>query len=336
MDPRHDHWLCLMLAAVSAARPPALGWRRWPGLLARDGAVSARPAKPGSAVRVCPILCPGPSTSFICFKTCVPPHVDLFDYKPQVIAEMHGKPVPEFLLRRSPFQHDDRQPARQVDAGADRALRPDGRCGAWVSNLIPHTAQIADDFCFIKSMHTEAVNHAPAISFLLTGGKIPGRPTFGAWLVWTGHEAEQLPAFLVMTSISNGTSCGQIFYDFYWGSGLPALAISGGQVPRQRRPGALPEPLRGQPRRCAVACSTTSPGSTSSSCTNRRSGDRHAHRAVRDGLRCRRSVPELADFSNEPPRTLEMYGPEVKEPGTFAHNCLMARRLVSAASASCS
>src|SRR5581483_11981859 len=96
-----------------------------------------------------------------------------------------------------------------------------GQSGAWVSNFLPHTAKIADELCFVKSMHTEQVNHAPAICFLLTGGELPGRPSMGAWLTYgLGSMSENLPAFVVMTSVSRGTTCGQIFYDFYWGSGF--------------------------------------------------------------------------------------------------------------------
>ena len=116
-----------------------------------------------------------------------------------------------------------------------------GASSAWVSSLMPHTAAIADELCFIKSMHTDAVNHAPAISFLLSGGQLPGRPTLGAWLSYgLGSEAENLPAFVVMTSVSKGTTCGQIFYDFYWGSGFLPSRLSGREVPRQPRSRALP------------------------------------------------------------------------------------------------
>ena len=104
-----------------------------------------------------------------------------------------------------------------------------GQGGAWVSNFMPHTAQVTDKICFVKSMHTEAVNHAPGISFFMSGAQLPGRPTMGAWLSYgLGTMNDNLPAFVVMTSVSKGTTCGQIFYDFYWGSGfLPARPVFG-------------------------------------------------------------------------------------------------------------
>ena len=96
-----------------------------------------------------------------------------------------------------------------------------GKSGAWVSDFLPHTAAIADDLCFVKAMTTTQVNHAPAICFFLTGSEMPGRPSFGSWLTYgLGSETEDLPGFVVMTSRDKEASCGQIFYDFYWGSGF--------------------------------------------------------------------------------------------------------------------
>lgn len=112
-----------------------------------------------------------------------------------------------------------------------------GQSGAWVSNFMPHIAEISDNLCFVKSMHTEAVNHAPAISFLLSGAEIPGRPAMGAWLNYgLGTEAEDLPGYVVMTSVSKGTTCGQIFYDFYWGSGFLPSRFQGSKFRGSKDP----------------------------------------------------------------------------------------------------
>ena len=91
----------------------------------------------------------------------------------------------------------------------------------WLSDFLPHTASIADDICLVKSMHTEAINHAPGITFFLTGAQQPGRPSFGAWLSYgLGSANDELPTYCVMTSLDREASCGQIFYDWYWGSGF--------------------------------------------------------------------------------------------------------------------
>src|SRR5262249_40015732 len=104
------------------------------------------------------------------------------------------------------------------------AIKPFKKCGQSgieISTLLPHLGEIADDICLVRSMHTEAVNHAPGVTFFLTGAQVPGRPSLGAWLAYgLGCEASDLPAFVVMTSSDRGRTCGQLFYDYYWGSGF--------------------------------------------------------------------------------------------------------------------
>jgi hypothetical protein len=179
-------------------------------------------------------------------------------------------------------------------------------------------------------MHTEAVNHAPAISFFLSGAQIPGRPTLGAWLSYgLGSESENLPAFVVMTSISKGTTCGQIFYDFYWGSGfLPSkhqgVKFSSGGDPVLYL--SNPEGMSKNLRRAQL-----DDISKLNEIKLKEFGDPEIATRIAQyemAYRMQTSVPELTDFSKESEKTLAMYGPQVREPGTFAYNCLMARRLV--------
>jgi hypothetical protein len=263
------------------------------------------------------------------FMNGAPTHVELFDYKPK-LKEMHGKVTPEEYFAGKRFSTMTGNPTGKVLLGPVEPFAQRGRSGAWVSDLMPHTASIADDLCFIKSMHTEAVNHAPAISFFLSGSEMPGRPTMGAWLTYgLGSETQELPAFVVMTSVSKGTTCGQIFYDFYWGSGFlpsrfqgvkfrgsgdPVLYLSNPDgMSRQMRRGLLDDLARLNEMKL------------------RDFGDPEIATRIAQyemGYRMQASVPELTDFSRETPKVLEMYGPQVKEQGTFAYNCLMARRLV--------
>jgi hypothetical protein len=205
-----------------------------------------------------------------------------------------------------------------------------GKCGAWISAFLPHTAKVVDDLCFIKSMHTDAVNHAPAISFLLSGAQLPGRPTLGAWLAYgLGSATDNLPAFVVMTSVSKGTTCGQIFYDFYWGSGfLPSrfqgvkFRGAGDPVLYLSNPAGMSRPMR----RGLLDDVAKLNGLKLADFGDPEIATRIAQYEM--GFKMQASVPELTDISREPAAVLDLYGPQVREQGTFAHNCLLARRLV--------
>jgi len=263
------------------------------------------------------------------FQNGAPTHVDMFDYKPE-LHRLHGQPVPDEFVKGKRFSTMTGNASGKLMLAPIEPFKQYGKSGAYVSNLMPHTAKIADELCFIKSMHTEAVNHAPAISFLLSGAEIPGRPSLGAWLSYgLGSESENLPAFVAMTSISKGTSCGQIFYDFYWGSGfLPsryqAVKFRGGGDPvlYLSNPDGLSRNMRrGQLDDMAKL----------NALKLQEFGDPEIASRISQyemAFRMQASVPELTDFSKEPQSVLDMYGPSVREQGTYAYNCLMARRLV--------
>ncbi|MEM1062395.1 MAG: DUF1501 domain-containing protein, partial [Planctomycetota bacterium] len=193
----------------------------------------------------------------------------------------------------------------------------------------PYTAEIVDDLCFVRSVHGEQINHAPAMTHMLTGHNLPGRPSIGAWLTYgLGTMAEDLPSFVVMTSQDRQGSCGQLFFDYYWGSGF------------------LPGKYQGVPFRGA--------GDPVLYLSNPDGVSREARRSMLDGLaemnhiagrrygdpeigtriaqyemafEMQASVPELTDLSDEPQSVLDMYGPDVHRKGSYAYNCLMARRL---------
>lgn len=263
------------------------------------------------------------------FQNGAPTHVDLFDYKPK-LQQLHGQPLPAGFAEGKRFSTMTGQADGKLMLAPVERFRQRGQSGAWVSDFLPHTAAIADRLCFVKSLHTEAINHAPAIQFLLSGSELPGRPTAGAWLTWgLGADTASLPAFVVMTSITKNTSCGQIFYDFYWGSGfLPSkyqgVKFRGGGDPvlylsnpsgltREMKRGWLDDMARLNELRLGEY------------------GDPEIAARIAQyemAFRMQTSVPELTDFSTETQETLDMYGPGVTEPGTFAHNCLLARRLV--------
>lgn len=224
-----------------------------------------------------------------------------------------------------------------MTSGQEKSFLPEitrfakvGECGRHIAtNFMPHTAGIVDDVCFVHSMHTTQVNHAPAITYFLTGSEMAGKPSMGAWLTYgLGSETQNLPAYVVMTSRDREASCGQIFYDFYWGSGfLPSkfqgvkFRGSGDPVLYLSNPGGIDRQIR----RSQLDDLAT---------LNRQHFDRTGDAEIEARIaqyemayRMQASVPELTDLSNEPQHVLDLYGPQVTEKGSFAYNCLMARRL---------
>ena len=263
------------------------------------------------------------------FQNGAPTHVDLFDYKPR-LRDKHGQPIPDSLVEGRRFSTMTGAANGKVLLAPVEPFAQHGQSGAWVSRLMPYTARIADELCFVKSMHTEQVNHAPAINFLLSGGEMPGRPTLGAWLTYgLGSETDELPSFVVMTSVSKGTTCGQIFYDFYWGSGFLPSRFQGVKFRGSSEPVlyvANPPGLSRGLRRGML-----DDLAQLNQLKLQQAGDPEIATRIAQyemGFKMQASVPELADLSQESAETLALYGPGVEEPGTFAHNCLMARRLV--------
>jgi hypothetical protein len=263
------------------------------------------------------------------FQNGAPTHVDTFDWKPQ-LQEMHGQPIPDSFVGGKRFSTMTGAADGKLVLAPVEPFSQYGQSGAWVSQLMPYTAKVVDDLCFVKSLYTDAVNHAPAISLLLSGAQIPGRPTLGAWLAYgLGSETDALPTFVVMTSVSKGTTCGQIFYDFYWGSGfLPSrfqgVKFRGGSEPVLYL--SNPPGISSHERRAWL----DTIGEINQLHFNEYGDPEIATRLAQYEMsfKMQASVPELTDLSQETSATLEMYGPQVTEPGTFAHNCLMARRMI--------
>jgi hypothetical protein len=253
------------------------------------------------------------------FQNGAPTHVDLFDWKPR-LRELHGKPLPAGYADGKRFSTMTGQADGKLMLAPVEPFRQRGESGAWVSDFLPYTAGIADRLCFVHSMHTEAVNHAPAIQFLLSGSQLPGRPTMGAWLTYgLGSETESLPGFVVMTSITKNTSCGQIFYDFYWGSGFLSSRFQGVKFRAAGDPVLYlsnPPGISRQMRREWLDDVAAVNELNQQQYGDPEIGARIAQYEM--AFRMQSSVPELTDLSGETRETLEMYGPGVTEPGTFA------------------
>jgi hypothetical protein len=299
-------------------------------LLARSTAGQTATAQAHAGPRPLPGLphhAPKAKRVIYLMQSGAPSHVDLFDYKP-LLAQMRGQEIPASVhmgQQVSTMTANQGKPC----LGAIAPMRQHGQSGAWLSDFLPHTASIADDLCFIKSMRTGSVNHAPAMTFLLTGAEQPGRPSMGAWLTYgLGSDNDNLPAFIVMTSLDREGTCGQLFFDYYWGSGfLPTqyqgVKLRSGGDPvlyLANPPGMSPEVRRdildGLGQLNALHQAET--------------GDPEIATRIAQyemAYRMQASVPELIDISTEPQHVLQMYGPDVTRRGSYAYNCLIARRL---------
>jgi hypothetical protein len=256
-----------------------------------------------------------------------PSHVDLFDYKPG-LAALRGEELPPSVQmgqRLTTMTQGQKQPILPGIA----PFRQHGACGAWLCDFLPGTAAIADELCFVKSMHTEAINHAPAMTLFLSGAQQPGRPSMGAWLSYgLGSANQDLPAFVVMTSRDREASCGQIFYDYYWGSGFLPSKFQGVKFRSEGDPVLYlsnPPGMSGAVRRGLL-----DDLARLNELKHEETGDPEILTRIAQyemAYRMQTSVPTLADLSTEPRHILDLYGPDVTRPGSFAQNCLLARRL---------
>ena len=261
-------------------------------------------------------------------QTGGPSHLDLFDYKSNMYG-LHGENIPESVragvrLSTMTGSYKDHPVLRPL-----KKFQQNKKSGMWMSDLVPYTREISDKICLINSMNTEAVNHAPAVTFFLTGHQLPGRPSMGAWMDYgLGSASEDLPGFVVMLSRDRENSCGQLFYDYYWGSGFIPSKHQGVKFRSQGDPVLYLSDPKGLSR-----------GMKKGMIDDIASLNREHYEDVADpeietrisqyemAYRMQTSVPELTDLSNEPQHILDMYGPDVHRPGSFARNCLQARRL---------
>jgi hypothetical protein len=202
-----------------------------------------------------------------------------------------------------------------------------GRCGAWVSELLPHTAKVVDDLCFIKSLHTEAINHDPAITFFQTGSQLAGRPSMGAWLSYgLGSMNENLPAFVVL--ISRNATSDQPLYARLWGNGFLPSLHQGVQFRGSKDPVLYlnnPAGVSSQSRRKLLDRLAELHELQFHSLGDPEIQSRVAQYEM--AFRMQTSVPDVMDISKEPESVFDLYGADAKKPGTFAANCILARRL---------
>lgn len=251
--------------------------------------------------------------------------VDTFDYKP-TLATMHGEELPASVRGNARLSTMVAGQTTFPVVGPLAPFQPGGRSGLMISDLLPFTRAIADDICVVRSLHTEHVNHDPASKFLHTGFQIAGRPSGGAWVNYAlGSDNQDLPSFVVMSS---GFAAGVAIDAASWGSGFLPSHYQGVRF----RSGQTPVPYVGNPggvtmtdrRRMLDLLGVLADAQ------HEASGDPEIPSKVSQyemAYRMQTSVPEVADITSEPDHVLNLYGPDVRRPGTFARNCLLARRL---------
>ena len=292
-----------------------------PNLMAEEkrnkfGGLSELPHFPAKAKRV-----------IYLFQSGGPSQLDTFDYKPN-LAKQFGQNVPSSVY---PEERKTKMSSGQKSfptAPSKFKFKQHGKSDQWMTELFPQLGTVADDICIVKSMHTEAINHDPAITFFQTGAQIPGRPSIGSWLSYgLGSENSDLPAFVAMSSRGSAKN-GQPLYDRLWGSGfLPAKY----QGVKFRNQGALvldvydpPGVSRGMRRNMLDALAKLNNEKF------KNSGDSEIQTRISQyelAYRMQMSVPELTDLSKEPKHVMDLYGKDAQKPGSYAYNCLMARRL---------
>jgi hypothetical protein len=258
-----------------------------------------------------------------------PPQMDLYDYKPEMV-KFYDKDLPESVRNGQRLTTMTSGQTRFPIAPSAYQFAQHGKSGMWISELLPYTAKMADDMCFIRSMHTEAINHEPAITYMQTGNQITGRPCLGAWVSYgLGSLNRDLPTFVVLIAKPSNTEQIQAISAKLWASGyLPgehagvSFRSSGDPILYINNPDGVSAKVRRETLDGLKALNQM---------TYQTVGDEETHTRIQQfelAFRMQSSVPELTDLKGEPASTFELYGDDAKKPGSFANTALMARRMV--------
>ena len=260
------------------------------------------------------------------FQHGAPSQLDLFDHKP-ALASQRGKELPESIRQGQRLTGMTAYQATFPSAPSIFQFKQHGAAGTWMSELLPHTAKMADRLCVVKSMHTEAINHDPAVTFFQTGFQLAGRPSMGAWLSYgLGSVNQDLPAFVVMVSQGKGNA--QALADRAWGSGFLPTKFQGVKFRAAADPVLYlsnPEGYDPPARRRFLDDLSKLNTLKLEEAQDPEISTRIAQYEM--AYRMQTSVPELTDLSKEPPSTFDLYGPDARTPGSYAANCILARRL---------
>jgi hypothetical protein len=318
VHPDEEQKLLLTRRHFFSRASTGLGAAALASLLAKDApaALPGLPHFPPKAKRV-----------IYLFQHGAPSQLDLFDHKPS-LEKLRGEELPDSVRMGQRLTGMTAYQAKFPTAPSLFTFAQHGQAGTWLSELLPHTAKIADRICVVQSMQTEAINHDPAVTFFQTGFQIAGRPSIGAWISYgLGTENDNLPAFVVMVSQGSGPGT-QALADRQWGSGFLPTTYQGVKF----RSGADPVLYLSNPEGYSGAARRRFLDDLAKLNTIELKNYQDPEIATRIAqyelaYKMQTSVPDLADLSKEPEGTFELYGPDSRKPGSFAANCILARRL---------
>lgn len=260
------------------------------------------------------------------FQSGAPSQMDLFDPKP-LLNKMYGEELPDSIRLGQRLTGMTAGQTSFPLAGSLFNFKQYGQSGAWMSELLPYQSKIADELCFIHSMHTDAINHDPAVTFMQTGSQFPGRPSIGSWVNYgLGSENENLPGFIVLITKNGG---GQPLYSRLWGNGFLPSKHQGVRFLSGKDPVLYlsnPTGISHEDRKAQLALLRQMQEGQFETLNDPEIEARIAQYEM--AFRMQSSVPEISDISGEPDYIYDLYGEDSRNPGTYAANCLLARRLV--------
>ncbi|MFV1964399.1 MAG: DUF1501 domain-containing protein [Pirellulaceae bacterium] len=328
MHPLHEYGQAMTRRHFFGRAAMGLGTAALASMLPARG-MAVPELKASGGIPGLPHFAPKARRAIYLFMAGAPCQMDLFDYKP-VMGDWFDKDLPDSIRMGQRLTTMTSGQTRFPIAPSKFKFERCGQSGGWVSELLPYTAKMVDDLAIIKTLHTEAINHDPAITYICTGHQLPGRASLGAWLNYgLGTLNENLPAFVVMTVTWTGRKEAQALFNRLWGAGfLPskhqgvALRSQGDPVLFLSNPEGVSSDVR---RRMLDSLQRLNKK------TLAEMGDPQTQARIDQyemAFRMQSSVPELTDISGESKSTLESYGPDVEKPGTYAASCLLARRMV--------
>jgi hypothetical protein len=327
MNPIHEHLQTLTRRLFFGRSALGLGTAALASLLPAQ-LHAAEGSRATGGLPDLPHFAPKAKRAIYLFMNGGPSQMDMWDYKPKMDA-LFDKDLPDTIRMGQRLTTMTSGQTRFPLAPSKYKFAQHGSCGRWVSELLPWTAKIVDDICLIKSVHTEAINHDPAVTYICTGSQLPGRPALGAWLSYgLGTENQNLPAFVVMTASWTGRKEAQAIYNRLWGTGFLPSKHQGVALRSQGDPVLFlsnPEGVSPETRRRMLDALGRLNQKHLDEVADPETQARIAQYEM--AFRMQSSVPELTDLSKEPKHILDLYGPDVHKPGTFAASCLLARRL---------
>lgn len=321
-----DEWLNLATRRQFLSRAgKSLAWASIAGLVGRGGLGTAHAAAGSGTL---PHFAPKAKRAIYLFMAGAPSQLETWDYKPE-LAKRFDQDLPESIRGGQVLTGMTASQTRFPVAPSFFKFQQHGKAGHWVSDLLPHTAKVADEFAVMKSLHTDAINHEPAILLMNSGNMVPGKPSIGSWISYgLGSMNDDLPTFVVLTSKLPLFQNIQALSSRLWSAGFlspehagVALRSGGNPVIHLSNPKGISRELRR---------SMIDGVNNMNRQLHERIGDPETNARIAQyemAFRMQASVPELTDLSDEPESIWQMYGPKAKEPGTYAYNCLMARRM---------